>query len=87
MKHPVHPGRFERAVVSEPLGMSITKAGRVPEVTRGAPSRLVNEKVSLSPEMAIRLDKAFGAIVDTLLRMQASHDIARARQRVGDVLV
>ena len=55
--------------------------------TRVALSRLVNERVSLSAEMAIRLDKVFGADMETLMRMQNSFDIARARRREGDIQV
>jgi len=50
-------------------------------------SRLVNEQASLSPDMAIRLDKAFGADMETLMRMQNSYDIAQARKRVGGIKV
>jgi addiction module HigA family antidote len=87
MNSPAHPGRFVRTVIIEPLGLSITEAARALGVTRVALSRLVNEKSALSPEMAIRLDKAFGADMETLMRMQASHDIARARQREGEIQV
>ena len=50
-------------------------------------SRLVNEQASLSPDMAIRLDKAFGADMETLMRMQNGYDIAQARKRVGGIKV
>ena len=87
MKEPVHPGRFVRAVILDPLGLSVTEAASALGVTRAALSRLVNEQVSLSPEMAIRLDKAFGADLETLMRMQNSFDIARAKRRQGDIRV
>lgn len=87
MKHPVHPGRFVKTVILEPLGLSITEAASALGVTRVALSRLVNEQASLSADMAIRLDKAFGADMETLLRMQNSYDIARARRRERDIKV
>ena len=54
-------------------------------VTRPALSALLNERAALSPEMALRFEKAFGVSMDTLLRMQGSHDIARAREREGEI--
>jgi addiction module HigA family antidote len=80
MKHPPHPGRFVRTVIIEPLGPSVTAAARALGVTRVALSRLLNEQAALSPEMAIRLDQAFGADMETLMRMQNSYDIAQAGQ-------
>lgn len=76
---PAHPGRFVRLVILEPLGLTVTEAARALGVTRVALSRLVNERVALSPEMAIRLDKAFGADLETLMRMQNAWDIAHAK--------
>ena len=87
MKNPTHPGRFVRTVIIEPLGLSVTEAAQALGITRVALSRFLNEQASLSPEMAIRLDKAFGADMETLMRMQSSYDIAQARQREGDIRV
>jgi addiction module HigA family antidote len=87
MKNPTHPGRFVRTVIIEPLGLSVTEAAKVLGITRVALSRFLNEQASLSPEMAIRLDKAFGADMETLMRMQSSYDIAQARRREGDIRV
>ena len=81
MKRPTHPGRFVRTIILEPLDLSVTAAAKALGVTRVALSRLIHEQASLSPEMAIRLDKAFGADMETLMRMQNSYDIARARER------
>ncbi len=86
-KNPVHPGRFVRTVIVEPLGLTVTAAARALGITRVALSRFLNEQAALSPEMAIRLEKAFGADMETLMRMQASHDIAQARQRQGEISV
>lgn len=87
LKQPPHPGRFVSTIILEPLGLSVTAAARALGVTRVALSRLLNEQASLSPEMAIRLDKAFGADMETLMRMQNSYDIAQARQREGAIKV
>ena len=87
MKAPAHPGRFVRTVILEPMGLSVTDAARALGVTRVALSRFLNEQASLSPDMAIRLDKAFGADMETLMRMQSSHGIARAKQRQGEISV
>lgn len=87
MKQPVHPGPFVRAISIEPLGLSVTEAARALGVTRVALWRLVNGQAPLSPNMAIRLDKAFGADMETLMRMRTSFDIARAREREGEIRV
>ncbi len=85
LKWPAHPGRFVRTVIVEPLGLTVTAAAQALGITRVALSRFMNERAALSPEMAIRLDKAFGADMETLMRMQGSYDIAQARQ--GEVRV
>ncbi len=85
MKHPAHPGAVVRFEVIEPLGLSVTDAARVLGVTRAALSALLNERSALSPEMAMRIEQAFGVSMDTLLRMQLSVDIAQARARLGDL--
>jgi addiction module HigA family antidote len=87
MKSPAHPGGFIRHEIIEPLALSVTDAARVLGVTRPALSALLNERADLSPEMALRIEKAFGVRMDTLMRMQNSLDIARARQREGEIEV
>jgi antitoxin HigA-1 len=87
MKRPTHPGRFVRTIILEPLDLSVTAAAKALGVTRVALSRLIHEQASLSSEMAIRLDKAFGADMETLMRMQNSYDIARAKERKGAIRV
>lgn len=87
MKNPAHPGRFVRTVIIEPLGLSVAEAAKALGITRVALSRFLNERAALSPDMAIRLDKAFGADMETLMRMQGSYDIAQARQRQGEIMV
>lgn len=87
MKNPSHPGAFIREMVLEPLGLNVTGAASALGVTRPALSNFLNEKASLSPEMAIRLDKAFGVDMETLMRMQNSFDIAQAKKREGEIKV
>ena len=87
MKSPAHPGGFVKSEIIEPLGLSVTDAARVLGVTRPALSALLNERANLSPEMALRIEKAFGVAMDTLMRMQNSYDIAQARNRQGEIHV
>lgn len=87
MKHPPHPGAFIRTEVIEPLGLSVTAAASALDVTRAALSALLNGRATLSSEMALRIEKAFGVSMDTLMRMQSSYEIARARQREDDIHV
>jgi addiction module HigA family antidote len=87
MKTPPHPGGFVKSEIIEPLSLSVTDAARALGVTRPALSAFLNERAHLSPEMALRLEKAFGVSMDTLMRMQNSFDIAQARKREGDIKV
>lgn len=87
MHSPPHPGRLIRQECLEPLELSVTEGARVLGVTRQALNNLVNEKGGISPEMAIRLEKAFGSSADMWLRMQASYDLAQARKATGVIKV
>ena len=87
MTRPSHPGPFVKTEIIEPLELTVTDAARVLGVTRPALSALLNGRASLSSEMALRIEKAFGVRMDTLLRMQTSYDIAAQRERDGDVKV
>lgn len=87
LKNPAHPGGFIRHEVIEPLDLSVTAAAGILGVTRAALSMLLNERSQLSSEMALRLEKAFGIPMDTLMRMQNSYDIANARRREGEIKV
>lgn len=87
MKNPAHPGGFVKSEIVEPLGLSVTDAARVLGVSRPALSALLHEHVRLSSEMAIRIEKAFGVSMATLLRMQNSYDIAQAREQAADIKV
>jgi antitoxin HigA-1 len=87
MKNPPHPGRLVRQECLEPLGLSVTNAAKALGVSRNALSELVNEHRGISPEMAIRLDKAFGGGADTWHQMQAAYDIARAMRHADRIKV
>ncbi len=84
---PSHPGEFVRAEVVEELGLSVSRAARILDVRRATLSDLLNGKAGLSPEMALRLEKAFGVDMDLLLRMQAWHDTCRMRARANELAV
>ncbi|MEK6638933.1 MAG: HigA family addiction module antitoxin [Pseudomonadota bacterium] len=85
MKNPVHPGSFVKTEIVEALELTVTRAAAKLGVTRPALSALLNERAAMSPEMAIRLDKAFGVSMETLMRMQNSWDIAQARKRWDEI--
>lgn len=87
MLNPPHPGRIVRQECLEALGLGVTEAAMVLDVTRQTLNNLVNEKAAISPEMAIRLEKAFGSTADTWLRMQAAFDLAQARKRENEIHV
>jgi len=87
MARPAHPGQFIRMEVIEPLGLSVTQAAKVLGVTRPALSALLNGRAALSPDMALRIEKAFGPKMDTLLRMQTACEIAEARAREASIKV
>ena len=87
MKSPAHPGGFIKHEIIEPLDLTVTAAAKALGVTRAALSTLLNERAHLSPEMALRVEKAFGVSMDTLMRMQNSYDIAQTRKREGEIRV
>jgi antitoxin HigA-1 len=87
MKNPVHPGRIVRHDCLEPLGLSITEGAKVLGVTRQTLNNIVNGKSGISPEMAIRLSKAFGSTAETWLRMQLAYDLAQARKDESKIKV
>jgi addiction module HigA family antidote len=87
MKNPPHPGDFIHTEIIEPAGLSVTDAAKALQVSRPALSSLLNRKASLSGEMALRIEKAFGVKMDTLMRMQSAYDIARTRKRDKEIRV
>lgn len=83
----VHPGSWLRTEIVKPHGLSVTEAAAKLHVTRQAMSNLLNASSGLSAEIAIRFEKAFGLKADTLLRMQAAHNLARVREREAEIEV
>lgn len=87
IKNPPHPGDFIRTEILEPAGLSVTAASEALGVSRPALSSLLNQKASLSGEMALRIEKAFGVKMDTLMRMQSAYDIVQTRKRERQIKV
>jgi addiction module HigA family antidote len=85
MKNPPHPGDFIRTEIVEAAGLTVTAAAAALEVSRPALSSLLNGKASLSGDMALRIEKAFGVRMETLMRMQSSFDISETRKREGKI--
>src|SRR6266550_793358 len=77
MKSPPHPGDFIRTEIIKPAGLSVTAAAAALHVSRPALSSLLNGKADLSGEMALRIEKAFGVKMDSLMKMQSAYDIAQ----------
>ena len=84
---PPHPGIFIRNEVLEPLNLSVVHTAKVLGVRRATLSDLVNGKAALSPEMALRFEKAFGVSMDTMLKMQAWFDACAMRDRTQEIQV
>ena len=82
---PSHPGEFIRTEIVDELGLSISRTAEILGVRRATLSALLNGKASLSPEMALRMEKAFDLNMDLMLRMQAWHDCARMRARSDEI--
>jgi addiction module HigA family antidote len=87
MMNPAHPGEFVSSELLEPLGLTVTSAAQVLGIGRPALSAFLNGRSSLSPELAIRIEKAFGIKMDFLMRMQLAHQLAQARRSAGRIKV
>jgi addiction module HigA family antidote len=87
MKNPAHPGRIVRSACLEPLGLSVTAGAKVLGVTRQTLHTLINGKSGISPEMAIRLTKAFGSTEETRLGMLMAYDLAAIRKDESKIRV
>lgn len=87
MKNPVHPGRIVRSSCLGPLNLSVTDAAKILGVTRLTLNNIVNGKSGISPEMAIRLSKAFASTPEMWLRLQLAYDLAKAREREDQIKV
>jgi addiction module HigA family antidote len=87
IKNPPHPGDFIRTEIIAPAGLSVTAAAAALRVSRPTLSSLLNGKADLSGDMALRIEKAFGVKMDTLMRMQSAYDIAQTRKREKQIRV
>lgn len=87
MKNPAHPGRIVRSACLEPLGLTVTDGAEVLGVTRQTLNNVIHGKSGISPQMAIRLSKAFGSTPETWLRMQIAYDLAQARKDESKIKV
>ena len=84
---PPHPGVFIREEILDELGLTVSGAAKALDVRRATLSNLINGNAALSAEMALRIEKAFGIKMETLLNMQAWHDAHAMRQREGEIIV
>jgi addiction module HigA family antidote len=84
MKNPSHPGRLVKADL-DVLGLTVAEAAKGLGVTRQQLYKVIKGESAISPEMALRLEKALGSTADTWLRMQVAYDLAQARSRIGKV--
>jgi antitoxin HigA-1 len=85
MKNPPHPGSSVRYGCLEPASLTVTKGAEVLGVNRQTLSKLINGRSGISPEMAIRLSKAFGGTPEIWLRMQMAYDMARIREEADHI--
>lgn len=85
MKNPPHPGELIKTEIVDALGLNVSKAAEILKVRRATLSDLLNGKSALTPEMALRIEKAFGPDMDHLLRMQLAYDVAQTRQHSRDI--
>jgi addiction module HigA family antidote len=87
MKNPPHPGDLIRTEVIEALGLNVSKAAKILKVRRATLSDLLHGKAALTPEMALRIEKAFGPDMGQLLRMQLAYDVAQTREHARHVSI
>jgi addiction module HigA family antidote len=87
MKNPPHPGLHVRYDCLDPLGLSVTEGAKALGVSRQALNNLVNGKSGISPEMAVRLSKAFGGTPAVWLRMQMNYDLAQVTKAAAKIKV
>jgi antitoxin HigA-1 len=83
----VHPGPWLKRQIVDPRGVNVKALAEHLDVSRQNMSNLLHGHTALSAEMAIRFEKAFGLKAETLLRMQASYDLAQARVHERDIKV
>lgn len=87
MHTPPHPGQSVRVACLEPNNLTVTAAAKILGVTRQTLNNLVNEDSGISPEMAVRLSKAFGGTPEVWLRMQMAYDLAQVQKKADAIQV
>lgn len=87
MKNPSHPGDLIKTEIVEALGLNVSQAAGILKVRRATLSDLLHGKAALTPEMALRIEKAFGPDMNHLLRMQLAYDVAKTREHEQDIAV
>lgn len=87
MHNPPHPGEVLRKLCIEPLGLSVTRAAEALGISRKTLSAILNERAGISPEMAIRLSKAFGTSAESWLNQQAQYDLWLAEANTKNIHV
>jgi len=87
MKKPPHPGDLIKTEIIEALGLNLSKAAGILKVRRATLYDLLNGRAALTPEMALRIEKAFGPDLNHLLRMQLAYDVAKTRERARDISI
>jgi antitoxin HigA-1 len=87
MKNPPHPGDLIRTEIIGALGLSVSKAAEILKVRRATLSDVLNGKAALTPQMALRIEMAFGPDMNHLLRMQLAYDVAQARQNSRKIVI
>ena len=87
MRNPPHPGQFIHDEIIEANDLTVTAAAKLLNVGRSALSNLLNGNANLSPEMALRIELAFGIRMDTLMSMQLAYDVAHVRPRANRLRV
>ena len=85
IKNPTHPGDLIRTEIVEELGLTVKKAAGILKVRRATLSDLLHGKAALTPDMALRIEKAFGPDMEHLLRMQLAYDVAKTRERAKNI--
>ena len=85
MKNPPHPGDLIKTEIIEALDLNVSKAADILKVRRATLSDLIHGKAALTPEMALRIEKAFGPDMNHLLRMQLAYDVAKTREHAGEI--
>jgi len=87
MKDPPHPGEIVRELCIEPLGLTVTQAAEGLGVTRKTLSLVLNGRAGISPEMAVRLSRAFGRSPESWLELQSLYDLAQISKEATKIKV